>query len=52
MSEIALSDALARVDLAICWECADTRPVFAHNFCEQVDRELSVLRELLEVADV
>ena len=39
--------ALAELDLAICWECADTRPVFAHETCQKIDSLLLELKDLL-----
>lgn len=44
-------EALARLDLAICWECADTRPVFAHSICQEIDSHLKALQELIDPSE-
>ena len=42
-----MNNAIDMVDSQICWECADTRPVFAHNTCEQLDRIVNELKVLI-----
>jgi hypothetical protein len=43
----AQKNALAELDKAICWECVDTRPVFAHLACQHIDKLLTALKEQL-----
>jgi hypothetical protein len=37
---------LAQLDLKICWECAETKPTFAHYTCLRLD---TITRELTEL---
>jgi hypothetical protein len=37
------------IDMAaaqLCWECAETRPVYAHHTCETLDRIVNDLTEV------
>jgi hypothetical protein len=40
-------DVISYVDNKICWECADTRPVFAHAICEKLDSIVKFLEDEL-----
>jgi hypothetical protein len=43
---MSTNELIQAIDLHICWECADTRPVFAHHTCERLDnivKELTLL---------
>ena len=42
-----MSNAIDMVDAQICWECAETRPTFAHHTCEQLDRIVNELKNLI-----
>lgn len=42
---------LSGIDALICWECAETRPVFAHSKCETMQKALEELTELLELSN-
>ena len=42
------SELIRQLDLKICWECAETKPVFAHNTCQNLDRITKELEELLD----
>lgn len=44
-TRITVDEALARLDLEICWECAETRPTFAHQTCQEIDSLLQALKE-------
>ena len=39
---------LSGINALICWECADTRPIFAHDTCQKLQKALEELTELLE----
>jgi hypothetical protein len=41
-----MDNAIDMVDAQICWECAETRPVFAHQTCQQLDRIVGELKEM------
>jgi hypothetical protein len=39
---------LNTLDLAhVCWECADTRPTYAHDTCQRVSEAIATLREVV-----
>ena len=38
---------LNELDLKICWECSETRPIFAHNTCLQLNRLINEINELI-----
>lgn len=40
---------LEGLDLLICWECAETRPVFAHEKCQRINETIDELAELLDL---
>jgi hypothetical protein len=44
---MATAELLAELDLKICWECAETRPVFAHNTCLELDQLITQLKQLI-----
>jgi hypothetical protein len=44
--QVTVDEALARLDLEICWECAETRPTFAHQTCQEIDNHLQALKEI------
>ena len=40
---------LMGVDLLLCLECSETRPVFAHQTCEKAQSALDELTELFKL---
>jgi hypothetical protein len=41
------AELLTELDLKICWECAETKPVFAHNTCLKLHAIITELAELI-----
>jgi hypothetical protein len=42
---------LSGIDALICWECAETRPVFAHDTCQKMQKAFEELTNLLEASE-
>ena len=32
------------LDSKICWECAETKPIFAHSFCSVIDDVIKLIK--------
>ena len=41
------AELLAQLDLKICWECAETKPVFAHDTCQKLHAIIAELTDLI-----
>ena len=42
---------LSGIDALLCWECAETRPVFAHDTCQKMQKALEELTELFKLME-
>jgi hypothetical protein len=45
-NKMSYEQAIKTIDLKICWECADTRPIYAHNTCKKFGDIVETLKEI------
>lgn len=41
-----MQEVIDLLDEKICWECAETNPVYAHNICADLARAIKLLEEV------